>query len=154
MMNNIATDSQIYAEQINEFYTLEEAKEKYQTNEHFPLRSESFEIIGICMEVHRILGRGFAEIVYKDAIEHELKLRNIPYEREKKYEVAYKGIVLPYYFFADFIINNIIVEIKAQRGVVEEQYDQIINYLAISKLPIGLLINFGENSLKFKRIIF
>jgi GxxExxY protein len=96
-------------------------------------------------------GRGFAEIVYKDAIEHELKLRNIPYEREKKYEVAYKGIVLPHYFFADFVINNIIVEIKAQRGVVEEQYDQIINYLAISKLPIGLLINFGENSFKIQK---
>jgi GxxExxY protein len=106
------------------------------------------------MEVHRILGKGFSEIVYKDAIEHDLKLRNIPYEREKKYEVEYEGIILPHYFFADFVINNIIVEIKAQRGVVEEQYDQIINYLAISKLPIGLLINFGENSLKFKRIIF
>jgi GxxExxY protein len=153
-MKNNATDSQIYSELINEFYTLEEAKEKYQSNENFPSKNESFEIIGICMEVHRILGRGFAEIVYKDAIEYELKLRNIPYEREKKYEVEYKGIILPHYFFADFIINNIIVEIKDQRGVVEEQYDQIINYLAISKLPIGLLINFGENSLKFKRIIF
>jgi len=153
-MKNNATDSQIYAEHINEFYTLEEAKEKYHNNENFPFKNESFEIIGIFMEVHRILGRGFAEIVYKDAIEYELKLRNILYQREKKYEVNYKGTILPHYFFADFVINNIIVEIKAQRGVVEEQYDQIINYLAISKLSIGLLFNFGENSLKFKRIIF
>jgi GxxExxY protein len=106
------------------------------------------------MEVHRILGRGFSEIVYKDAIEFELKLKNIPYEREKKYLVEYKGKILPHHYYADFVINNIIVEIKAQNGVVEEHFNQVINYLAISKLPIGLLINFGENSLKFKRIIF
>jgi GxxExxY protein len=155
-MNNVATDSLIYStlKSEDEFYTLEEAKEKYQTNDNFPLKNESFEIIGICMEVHRILGRGFSEIVYKDAIELELKLKNIPYEREKKYLVEYKGKILPHHYYADFVINNIIVEIKAQNGVVEEHFNQVINYLAISKLPIGLLINFGENSLKFKRIIF
>lgn len=132
---------------------LEESEVLYKTQENFPLKLESFEIIGICMEVHRILGKGLLEIVYKDAIEYELRLRNIPYSREKKYEVKYKDVILPHCFYADFIINNIIVEIKAQNGIVEEQYSQIINYLTISKCPIGLLINFGENSLKFKRFI-
>ncbi len=53
------------------------------SNEEYPLQKESYQVIGICMEVHRILGPGLLEIVYKDAIEYELKLRNIPYEREK-----------------------------------------------------------------------
>lgn len=125
----------------------------YQKNENFPLKTETFEIIGICMEVHRLLGKGLLEIVYKDAIQHELNLRNISYEREKKYEVEYKGIILPHYFYSDFVINNIIVEIKAQTGIVDEQYAQVLNYMTISKCNVGLLINFGENSLKFKRFI-
>jgi GxxExxY protein len=54
------------------------------SNEKYPLQEESYRIIGICMEVHRILGKGFLEIVYKDALEYEFKLQNIPYEREKK----------------------------------------------------------------------
>lgn len=131
----------------------EEPEVIYQKNENFPLKEETFEIIGICMEVHRLLGKGLLEIVYKDAIQHELNLRNIKYEREKKYEVEYKGVILPHYFYSDFVINNIIVEIKAQNGIVDEQYAQILNYLAISKCNVGLLINFGENSLKFKRFI-
>ncbi len=131
----------------------EEPEVVYQKNENFPLKAETFEIIGICMEVHRILGKGLLEIVYKDAIQHELNLKNIKYEREKKYEVEYKGVILPHYFYSDFVINNIIVEIKAQNGIVEEQYSQVLNYIAISKCKVGLLINFGENSLKFKRFI-
>ena len=135
------------------FNSFEEAEEVYSKNENFPMKSETFEIIGICMEVHRILGRGFSEIVYKDAIEFELKTKNIHYEREKKYIVEYKGKILPHHFYADFVISNIIVEIKAQRGVIEEHFSQVINYLAVSKSPVGLLFNFGENSLKFKRFV-
>ncbi|OFY85165.1 MAG: NADH:ubiquinone oxidoreductase [Bacteroidetes bacterium RIFCSPLOWO2_12_FULL_35_15] len=120
----------------------------------YPLQKESYEIIGICMEVHRILGKGLLEIVYKDAIEYELKKRNISYQREKKYEVEYKGIILPHYFYADFIVfDKIILEIKAQKGIVDEHYNWVINYLAISKCPLGLIVNFGDNSLITKRVI-
>jgi GxxExxY protein len=131
----------------------EEPKIKYVPNEVFPLAEETFEIIGICMEVHRILGKGLLEIVYKDAIEYELNLKGISYEREKVYKIEYKEIVLPHHFVADFVINNIIVEIKAQSKTIEEHYSQIINYMTISKSQVGLLINFGESSLKFKRFI-
>lgn len=120
----------------------------------YPLQKESYEIIGICMEVHRILGKGLLEIVYKDAIEYELKKREISYEREKKYEVEYKGIILPHYFFADFIVfDKIILEVKAQKGIVDEHYNWVINYLGISKCPLGLIVNFGDNSLITKRVI-
>ena len=126
---------------------------KFSENE-YPLQKESYQIIGICMEVHRILRKGLLEIVYKDAIEYEFKTKEIPYEREKKYEVEYKGIFLPHYFFADFVVfDKIILEIKAQKGIVDEHISWVINYLAISKCPLGLIVNFGENSLITKRVI-
>ena len=130
-----------------------ENKMKYD-EQKYPLQKESYQIIGICMEVHRVLGKGLLEIVYKDAIEHEFKLKNIPYEREKKYEVEYKGIILPHYFHADFVVfDKIILEVKAQKGIVDEHYSQLLNYLAISKCTLGLIINFGTDSLITKRLI-
>ncbi len=123
-------------------------------NIDYPFQKETYEIIGRCMEIHRILGKGLLEIVYKDALELELKTKGIPYEREKKYEVKYKGVVLNHHFFADFVIDNkIIIEIKSQQGVVEDHYKQTLNYLAISKCKLGLIINFGNDSLEHKRLI-
>ena len=106
------------------------------------------------MEVHRILGKGLLEIVYKDTIQYEFNNRKIPYEREKKHTVEYKGTILPHYFFSDFVVfDKIILEVKSQKGIVDEHYSWVINYLGISKCPLGLIINFGENSLVTKRVI-
>jgi len=69
-------------------------------------KEESYRIIGKCMEVHNNLGAGFLEIVYKDALEYEFGKANIPYEREKVYEVNYKEIILPHRFYADFVVNT------------------------------------------------
>ncbi|MEI8202806.1 MAG: GxxExxY protein [Bacteroidota bacterium] len=125
------------------------------SDKKYPFQNETYKIIGICMEVHRILGKGLLEIVYKDALEYEFNAKNIPYEREKKYEVQYKGIILPHYFFADFIVfNKIILEVKAQKEIVDEHYSWVINYLGISKCKLGLIVNFGEKSLVTKRVIF
>ena len=124
------------------------------SEQKYPLQSETYQIIGICMDVHRILGKGLLEIVYKDAIEYEFKTQNIPYEREKKYEVEYKGIVLPHYFFADVVVfDKVILEVKEQKGIVDEHYKWVLNYLGISKCPIGLIANFGTDSLITKRVI-
>jgi GxxExxY protein len=68
----------------------------------FPFKEETYEIIGICMDVHRTLGHGFLEIVYKDAIEFEVRKKELSYDREKEYKIEYKGIILPHKFFADF----------------------------------------------------
>ena len=107
------------------------------------------------MDVHKELGHGLLEIVYKDAIEYELQMRKIPFKREKEYEIRYKDIVLPHRFYADFVVyDSVIVEIKAQKNIVDENLKQIINYLALSKNKVGLIINFGEPSLKFKRVVF
>jgi GxxExxY protein len=114
----------------------------------------TYELIGVAMEIHRILGKGFLEVVYKDAFEYELKSRGIPYEREKKYSITYKNICLPHCFFADFVIKDkIILEIKSKARIIEDHYAQVLNYLAISKLNVGLIINFHENSLEQRRIV-
>jgi len=123
-------------------------------NTEYPLQAETYKIIGIAMDIHRTLGKGFSEIVYKDAFEHEFKSQNIFFEREKEYKVNYKGIILPHSFFADFVVfGKIILEIKSKKGIIEEHYAQVMNYLAISKLEVGLLINFHEKSLEYKRIV-
>jgi len=126
----------------------------YSSEQTYPLSDETFKIIGLAMEIHRILGRGFSEVVYKDAMEYELSHRGIDFEREKEFVVKYKNVFLPHKFYADFLVfNSVIVEIKAQKGIVEDHYGQTINYLAASKCQIGLILNFGEPSLVSKRVI-
>jgi GxxExxY protein len=120
----------------------------------YPLQEETYKIIGIAMEIHRTLGKGFSEIVYKDAFEYEFKHNRVLYEREKEYLVNYKGTILTHKFYADFVVfDSIIPEVKSKKGVVEEHYAQVLNYLAISKIEVGLLINFHEKSLEHKRIV-
>lgn len=117
-------------------------------------KEEVYDIIGVCMEVHRELGKGFSEIVYKDAIEYECKQKQFLYNREEEFLVHYKDIILPHKYFADFVVfGKIILEIKSCEGIVQEHVGQTLNYLAASKLKIGLIVNFGKNSLEYKRII-
>jgi GxxExxY protein len=117
-------------------------------------KEEAYNIIGICMDVHKNLGKGFKEIVYKDAIEHECKTKNYSYEREKKYDIHYKGIILPHKFYADFIVfDKIVPEIKSGGGIADEFVAQTLNYLAASKLKLGLIVNFGKGSLEYKRLV-
>jgi GxxExxY protein len=122
--------------------------------EEFYLKDETYKIIGLCMEVHKILGKGHNENIYGDALEYEFKLNKIPYERERKYNIEYKGIILPRFYFSDFtVFDEIILEIKAIQQLSSSEIKQTLNYLAASQNKIGLLVNFGEDSLKYKRII-
>lgn len=105
------------------------------------------------MEVHNNLGPGFLEIVYKDALEYEFRKAEIPFEREKEFSITYKDIILPHRFFADFIIFNNILEVKAVSEIDEKFIAQAINYLTVSKNKLALIVNFGELELKFKRIV-
>ncbi len=117
-------------------------------------KDESYEIIGKCMEVHNNLGAGFLEIVYKDALELEFKEAGIPYEREKRYEVNYKGVTLPHKFYADFVVfDKIILEIKGVSGIADEFVAQALNYLKVSDNKLALIVNFGELRLNTKRIV-
>ena len=113
---------------------------------------ETYKIIGICMEVHRTLGPGLLEIIYKDALEIEFKENNIPFEREKEFAINYKGKILPHNFYADFIVNeDIILEVKAVKEFSNEHIAQVLNYLKLANSEIGLMVNFQTKSLEYKR---
>lgn len=117
-------------------------------------KDEYYKVIGICMEVHRILGGGLLEIVYKDALEYEFKNNNIPFEREKKYDIKYKDIVLAHKFYADFVVyDEIILEIKASKEIIDEHTAQTINYLKLADSDLGIIVNFNKKSLQHKRVI-
>lgn len=105
------------------------------------------------MEVHKVIGTGFTEPVYQDALEIEFKLREIPYEREKVFNLEYKGYKLDKTFRADFVCyGSIIVELKALYSFENEHLAQVYNYLKASGMKLGLLINFGRDSLMYERI--
>lgn len=107
------------------------------------------------MEVHKILGHGFSEIVYRDAIVHEDNLRNIQLVREKEFKIDYKQTILKHSFFADFVFyDDIIVEVKAIEGAINEAcIFKTINYLKASGYRVGLIVNFGRRSLEHQRLI-
>ena len=114
---------------------------------------ESKRIINACLEVHKELGCGFLEPVYQSALALEFGKQGIPFEKEKKIEISYKGQILDREYFADFVCyNKIIVELKAVSKLVSANKSQVLNYLNATKLKLGLLINFGQASLKWERI--
>lgn len=118
------------------------------------LKEECFRIIGICMKVHNKLGRGFKEIVYKNALEVEFIKNKIPYEREKSYKVPYEDVLLRGRFDADFVVyGSIILEIKASARLHYDNFKQILNYLKSSGVKLGILINFGEGRLKYRGVV-
>ena len=120
------------------------------------LHSElTYEIIGAAMEVHATLGPGFLESVYQEAFAIELLSRKIPFDTEKRIDIFYKGVKLEKHFVADFICDNhVIVEIKALSALTNEHQAQVLNYLKATGIKVGLLINFGSNSLEHKRLIW
>ena len=118
------------------------------------LHSElTYEIIGAAMEVHATLGPGFLESVYQEAFAIELLSRKIPFDTEKRIDIIYKGVKLEKHFVADFLCDNhVIVEIKALSALTNEHQAQVLNYLKATGIKVGLLINFGSNSLEHKRL--
>ena len=110
------------------------------------------EIIGTAMEVHRIVGPGHLEAVYQECLEIEFKLRDIPFISQPRLEIFYKEQKLKKYYVPDFIVyNEVVVEIKAEQSLSKVDEAQLINSLVISRHNTGLLLNFGEESLRYRR---
>ncbi len=117
-------------------------------------KEESYAVIGACMKVHAELGVGFLEAVYQEALEKEFRKRNILFERQKKLSVFFDGQKLSKYYIADFIcFDSIILELKVSKYLSDSQYKQLHNYLKATNKRLGILINFGSQSLSYKRII-
>jgi len=118
-------------------------------------KAEVFEIIGAAIEVHKELGHGFLEAVYQEAIEIEMRRRQIPFEPQKNLCIRYKELILQKQYVADFICyGKIIMELKALEGLSGKEEAQVLNYLKATGLRVGLLINFGSHGkLEWKRYI-
>jgi len=112
----------------------------------------SFDVIGAAMEVHRVMGPGFLEEVYQKALERELALRQIPFVAQQHIEVEYKGMSIADYYLDIVVDGKIVLELKAVSQLLPVHQSQLISYLKASGLKLGLLINFGEESLRHKRI--
>jgi len=117
-------------------------------------KDETYNIVGAAMEVHRTLGAGFLESVYQEALELELKARRIPYVEQSEIVITYKNQLLSKAFIADlYCYDAIIVELKAVSAISPVHEAQLINYLKATKCKLGLLINFGSDSLEYKRFL-
>ena len=114
--------------------------------------NESYEIIGAAMKVHSIMGPGFSEKVYQEALALEFKEQSIPFKREVEINASYKDIILSGTFVPDFICyDKIIVELKAVRDLDDVHRSQAINYAKVAGYKLALLINFGDSSLEYER---
>jgi GxxExxY protein len=110
-------------------------------------------VIGCAMEVHRTLGSGFQEVIYQRSLAVEMEKAGLIFGREVEMPLFYKGVDVGSRR-ADFLVGDaVLVELKALHELTPTHYAQIINYLEAYHLEVGLLINFGERSLKFKRFI-
>jgi GxxExxY protein len=108
----------------------------------------TYRINWACIEVHKILGAGLAEIVYHKALEKEFKLRDIEYKSEFQIPVIYKDEHLNCDFKCDFLIEDLIVlEIKAVASILEIHRSQVINYINLLKVPKGILVNFNVKNI-------
>jgi GxxExxY protein len=116
---------------------------------------QTYAIIGAALEVHRVLGCGFLEVVYQEALAKEFILRDIPFKREVELPIDYKGERLSAKYKADFICyDDVIVELKALDAISGKEKAQVINYLKASNFLRALLLNFGAMRLEHERLIF
>jgi GxxExxY protein len=114
----------------------------------------TYAIIGAAMEVHRVKGCGFLEGVYQECLGIELGLRGLPFEREREFRLEYKGTPLEKTYKADFVCHGeVVVEVKALPELTGRDEAQLLNYLKASGLHVGLLLNFGTQSLEWRRLV-
>ena len=118
-------------------------------------KEESYKIVGAAFNVYNILGSGFLEAVYQEALEIEFQRQGIPFTREKELKIHYNGIELKQTYKADFICyDKIIVELKAVNTLEDIHRTQVFNYLHATGYKLGLLLNFGcPNELEMERIV-
>lgn len=118
-------------------------------------KDEVYTLVGAAMEVYNVLGPGFLEPVYQEALGIEFAERRVPSEPQKELRISYKGRYLKKSYIADFIVfGKIIVEIKALNRLTSREESQLLNYLKATGMQVGVLINFGSaGGLEWKRMV-
>ncbi len=121
--------------------------------EEYPLSELTGKIIGCALEVHKILGNGFQEVIYQRALAIEMKQQGLSFSREHVMDIYYKDNHVGRRRVDFFVENQVMVELKARKNLDDADLAQAINYLEAYGLKIGLLINFGDISLRFHRVM-
>ncbi len=115
---------------------------------------QMYAVIGAALEVHNCLGRALEEPIYQEALEMEMNDRGIEFESQKILNTYYKGRKLDKVYQADLYSNGIMIELKSVSQLHSEHRAQLMNYMRITKTIRGLLINFGERSLRVERYVY
>lgn len=126
----------------------EMGKEMEVEKPQMTLNELSGAVIGAAIEVHRTLGPGFAEAVYARAFAHELRLRGIPFEVQKKVVVTYKDVAVGEGWIDMLVDGRLVVEFKAMEGLHPVHRAQVVGYLKAAGLPLGLALNFGAATMR------
>lgn len=113
-----------------------------------------YKIVGAAMEVHNELNWGLLEPVYNEALHRELKNQGIESQCEVSVPCYYKGELMDKYYRLDLVVGDIIVELKSVTELIPAHRAQLFNYLRLTKKPMGILFNFGEESLRTERYAF
>ena len=119
----------------------------------FPLGDKTHEIIGCAMEVHNALGHGLLEKPYENALVVEFGLRGIPYRQQARFDVLYKGVHVGEYIPDLIAFDEVVVDTKVIEAIRDPEIGQMINYLRITGLRVGLILNFKKTSLEWKRVV-
>ena len=113
-----------------------------------------YNVVGAAMEVYNTLGYGMAEPIYQEALAKEMELQGMDVEREKQLRLYYKGTLLEKTYYADFFYKGIVIELKAVDIIISDHRAQLFNYMRITKQQRGILLNFGEKSLRAERYLY
>lgn len=113
-----------------------------------------YDVVGAAQEVHKVLGRGLSEAIYQEALAIEMRSRGMEFEREKRLNLYYKDILLDKTYLADFYYRGVLIEMKAVEKLGSEHRSQLFNYMRITKLDRGVLLNFSERSLRAERYLY
>jgi len=119
----------------------------------FPLGKETYDIIGCAMEVLSELRQGLFEKPYENAMIVEFKLRGIPFQQQPSYRVHYKGVDVGIYVPDLIAYGQVIVDLKVIERIGKNEIAQMLNYLRITQLPVGLILNFRRSELEYKRVV-
>ena len=126
---------------------------KQIVNKEYPHSDLTGKIIGCAMEVHRILGNGFQEVIYQRALAIEMRLQGLSFSREMEMDIYYKDNHIGRRRVDFFVEETIMLELKAVKHLEDVHLAQAINYLEAYGMDIGLLVNFGDISLRFHRVM-
>ena len=113
-----------------------------------------YDVVGAAMEVYNTLGRGMSELIYQEALAVEMEKRGMLAEREKPLRLHYKDVLLEKVYYADFYYKGIIVELKSVQEICSDHRAQLFNYMRITQQYRGILLNFGEGSLRAERYLY